>query len=537
MCADKSKQVRAYTSPLRGDVRAPPDVAANVAVCCLPVYRQSMAIYRLSAKVISKADGRSATAAAAYRAGALVVDRSTGLVHDYTRRAGVAESFLMAPCWAPAWVHDRETLWNTVQDAEKRKDAQLCREVQIALPHELGESQRAELLRNFVQRAFVDAGMVADVAIHLPDGNGSELNHHAHIMLSMRAIGTDGFGLKCREWNDKELLVNWRVMWEQMANKALSDAGIGVQIDCRTLEAQRADALAQGELEKAEALDRVPAKKIGWAAMKAVRWWRQNEDQKNGDVVMPARALAHIDVELANSAKAAAVSDLAKARAAMRAADEKAQSHMREANSNRLRQSQLSVLPVAELQRRIDALAVPSVEDLFNSLGPILAVKQKLQTAQHDSKLALDRADAARRQLVQANEEIDTWDRNRPIRKLLLSVGLFRDVDRENLIAKQREALRQVETFERARIAADALLSATKDETGRLSADPALKQRAADIHAEKVAAVAPQLAELQKALKVRQKWSQVGKAFLADDSENSDASAAGRPTPNSGPRL
>lgn len=90
--------------------------------------RRTIAIYRLSAQVISRSAGRSATAAAAYRAGVRLEDRRTGQLHDYERRSGVVHAEIMAPEQTPAWMLDRNALWNAVEIAEKRKDAQLSRE-------------------------------------------------------------------------------------------------------------------------------------------------------------------------------------------------------------------------------------------------------------------------------------------------------------------------------------------------------------------------------------------------------------------------
>jgi ATP-dependent exoDNAse (exonuclease V) alpha subunit len=193
-----------------------------------------VAIYRFSAQVIGRSSGRSATAAAAYRAGVEIVDVRTGELHDYTRRSGVDAAFIVAPESAPPWALDRASLWNAVEQAEKRKDAQLAREVQLALPHELTPAQREALVREFVQAQFVDRGMVADVALHAP-GKGDDRNHHAHVMLTMRTLGPDGFGQKARDWNDKALLEGWRVQWEQAANRALERAGVEARIDHRSL--------------------------------------------------------------------------------------------------------------------------------------------------------------------------------------------------------------------------------------------------------------------------------------------------------------
>jgi hypothetical protein len=171
--------------------------------------------------MISRSDGRSAVAAAAYRAGDRLTDTRLESVYDYTRKGGVVHSEIMAPETAPGWVHDRETLWNEVEAAEKRKDAQVAREVQLSLPAELSAEQRLALTREFVQENFVAKGMVADVAIHAPPRDGDDRNHHAHVMLTTREIGPDGFAGKNRAWNSKEQLQEWRENWANTQNKHL----------------------------------------------------------------------------------------------------------------------------------------------------------------------------------------------------------------------------------------------------------------------------------------------------------------------------
>jgi len=123
-----------------------------------------MAIYHFSAKMISRSSGRSSVAAAAYRAGLRLEDNRQGLEHDYSNRAGVHHTEIIAPEGTPDSLTDRATLWNSVEMVERRKDAQLAREVTVALPHELSDTQRASLVRSFVQEAFVDRGMIADVS-------------------------------------------------------------------------------------------------------------------------------------------------------------------------------------------------------------------------------------------------------------------------------------------------------------------------------------------------------------------------------------
>ena len=200
-----------------------------------------VAIYHLCAKPISRATGRSATGAAAYRAGETITDERTGLVFDYGKKRGIDHTEIMAPAHAPAWAHDRAKLWNAVEHAEKRKDSQVAREVEVALPTELNPDQQRELVREFARSQFVDAGMVADIAIHHAKGE----NPHAHILLTMRDIGPEGFGPKNRSWNDQALLQNWREAWAVQTNQALERAGHRVRIDHRTLAEQGVERIPQ----------------------------------------------------------------------------------------------------------------------------------------------------------------------------------------------------------------------------------------------------------------------------------------------------
>jgi ATP-dependent exoDNAse (exonuclease V) alpha subunit len=198
-----------------------------------------MAIYHLSADIVRRSAGRTATAAAAYRAAELIEDARTGLAFDYRRRSGVLHVEIVAPESAPAWMRDRAALWNGVEAAEKRKDAQLARDITLALPHELTPAQRLALVRGFVASTFVRQGMVADIAIHAPCRRDADArNHHAHILLTMRAIDGDSFGAKVRAWNDTALLEQWRAQWAEHVNRALEDAGERARVDHRSLAAQ-----------------------------------------------------------------------------------------------------------------------------------------------------------------------------------------------------------------------------------------------------------------------------------------------------------
>ena len=193
-----------------------------------------VAIYHFSAQIISRRTGRSSTAAAAYRAGEIVLDENTGEVHDYTRKRGVIRTEIIAPRGSPAWVFDRSQLWSRVELGENRKDSQVCREIEISIPHELTVLQGQLLMIGFVQSQFVAKGMVADIAFHRPGSKGDNRNFHAHVTLTMRKVVGDGFGQKERNWNSNALLQQWREQWAIHANRALEQAGHAARIDHRS---------------------------------------------------------------------------------------------------------------------------------------------------------------------------------------------------------------------------------------------------------------------------------------------------------------
>ncbi|MBL4746245.1 MAG: MobA/MobL family protein [Flavobacteriaceae bacterium] len=200
-----------------------------------------MADYRFSANVISRGKGQSSVASAAYRSSSRLVDERTGQIHDYTHKSGVTHSEVLTPEGTPEWMLDRAQLWNAIEAVERRKDAQLSREVQLSLPYELDPEQRKKLVLDFVQEQFVNQGMVADIAIHAPSKAGDERNHHAHIMLTMRELTAEGFGKKNRDWNKSENLTNWREEWAHHQNNALERHGHDVRVDHRSFEDQGID--------------------------------------------------------------------------------------------------------------------------------------------------------------------------------------------------------------------------------------------------------------------------------------------------------
>ena len=197
-----------------------------------------MAIYHFSAKVISRANGSSAVASAAYRAAERLHDDRLGRTQDFSNKAGVVHSEIMLPEGAPERLNDRATLWNEVEAGEKRKDAQLAREVEFSIPRELNQQQGVQLARDFVEKQFVDRGMVADLNVHWDYAEDGSHKPHAHVMLSMREVARQGFGQKVRDWNRTELLQGWREAWADHVNERLASLDIDARIDHRTLEAQ-----------------------------------------------------------------------------------------------------------------------------------------------------------------------------------------------------------------------------------------------------------------------------------------------------------
>ncbi|WP_054207078.1 Ti-type conjugative transfer relaxase TraA [Bosea vaviloviae] len=206
-----------------------------------------MAIYHLSMKPISRGSGRSAVAAAAYRAGERLTNERDGVTHDFTRRGGVEHSEIVLPGGSDAeWAKDRATLWNAAEAAEGRKDARVAREFEIALPHELNAEERLEATRTFAQGLADRYGTAVDVAIHSPHGETDVRNHHAHLLMTVRAVGSEGFLDKTSIERENKWLLSQglptssmqmreiRQSWEQVANERLAAAGLDVRIDHRS---------------------------------------------------------------------------------------------------------------------------------------------------------------------------------------------------------------------------------------------------------------------------------------------------------------
>ena len=237
-----------------------------------------MASYHCQVKSVSRGQGRSAVAAAAYRASARLECAREGRVHDYTRKRGVEAAFVVAPLGAPSWASDRERLWNAAEEAERRRNSVVAREWEVALPHELGPEQRRGVVVDFAQALAERYGVAADVAIHAPHPQGDQRNHHAHVLTTTRAMGADGLGAKTRVLDAQATrgaeVTAMRALWAELQNAALERAekerGLEERaldrVDHRSLAAQREAALERGEKVRAEELDRPAEVKLGPAA-------------------------------------------------------------------------------------------------------------------------------------------------------------------------------------------------------------------------------------------------------------------------------
>ena len=187
-----------------------------------------MTAWRMEAKIISRGDGRSIVAAAAYRARAKLQNERDGSVCDYRRRRGDhVRSEILLPPGAPPNFADRATLWNAVEAAEKRKDARLGREFQLGIPRELPPAVRDRLVRDWVRAELVERfGVPADVAWHTPKASDGGEQPHAHVLVPDRALTDGGLGrAKIREWNSVDQLEAWRASWAAACNKALEAEG------------------------------------------------------------------------------------------------------------------------------------------------------------------------------------------------------------------------------------------------------------------------------------------------------------------------
>lgn len=225
-----------------------------------------MALYHFNVDQVRRSAGQSAIAAAAYRAGERLYSDYYGEISDYTKKGGVICSEIFLPPNAPEEYRDRATLWNAVEKVEKHPQAQLAYSFDVALQNEFSLEENIALAREFVQQHLVGRGMIADLAIHVPDKESGIQNPHFHVMTTMRPLNADGsFGAKQRreymldengdrvrdedgnyvfnavhttDWHEPETLEFWREAWCQMVNDKFEEKGLPCRIDHRSYARQ-----------------------------------------------------------------------------------------------------------------------------------------------------------------------------------------------------------------------------------------------------------------------------------------------------------
>ena len=187
-----------------------------------------MALYHFSVKAISRADGRSVVACAAYRSGEKLTCEYYGKEQDYTRKTGVEFTNIYAPENTKSVLLDRSQLWNSVEKAERKKNALLAREFEIAFPSELNAVQRKKMLDELCQNLVKKHGVIVDAAIHAPhtDGGSDERNYHAHIMFTTRSISKTG-DFESKKYRDfsrddgTKTVSQWRSDFADLVNNQL----------------------------------------------------------------------------------------------------------------------------------------------------------------------------------------------------------------------------------------------------------------------------------------------------------------------------
>jgi len=213
-------------------------------------------MFRLAMPRISRAAGRSAPAAAAYRAGERIRDERTGKLHNYSQRTDVTHTEIFLPGHIKAgeaqWARDRSRLWNVAEVAEHRSNSVVAQEYQISLPHELTAPQRLELARKFSRELADRHGVAVDLALHDPRPDGDPRNFHAHLLATTREVGPTGLGAKTglqlsfdeglrRGLGGAGEMMAIRQRLAALTNDAYRAAGLDIRADHRSLAAQGID--------------------------------------------------------------------------------------------------------------------------------------------------------------------------------------------------------------------------------------------------------------------------------------------------------
>lgn len=234
--------------------------------------------YHCSIEPMSRSDGRSAVAAAAYRFGVSLHDERYAVTHDYSRKRGVECAFIVAPADAPEWAHDPERLWNEAERAEKRINSRVAREAELALPAFLSGRQRQAIVQEFAEELVKRYGVAVSAAMHAPSRDGDQRNYHAHIMFTTREVTPDGFGKKTRTLDDKKTgpqeITRLRELAADIINRQLAAVNSDIRVDHRSF--------------KDRGIEREPTTHLGPAASEMER---RGEQTERGDINREAQAV------------------------------------------------------------------------------------------------------------------------------------------------------------------------------------------------------------------------------------------------------
>lgn len=278
-----------------------------------------MALYRLEMQNVSRANGVSSVAKAAYRHRSVMIDKRTGEIHGEksANRDDLVYAEILAPDNTPDFLKKSSNdLWCFVEQTERRKDARTAKEFKITLPRDLSNEQNIELMKDFLLKSFVDKGIICDFVLHNDKDNK---NPHAHVMITTREIKPDGFGKKVREWDEEKTLHEWRKDWAKVQNRHLKNAGLKSRVSHRTLEAQKnimIDLAKKAEdakdfdksilyLAKAIELDRPPMQNL------SRKKWRSKEGQEQRKRDQAIRDKAREDARAVRVLRGVAVVDVA----------------------------------------------------------------------------------------------------------------------------------------------------------------------------------------------------------------------------------
>jgi len=368
-----------------------------------------LAIYHCTTKPITRSTGRSSVAAAAYRSGSELVDQRTGVVHDYTRRSGVVSAEIVMPDGGTA---DRSQLWNAAEAAEKRKDSRTAREWIVALPAEVGEVGRKELAHDFAQVIADRYGVAVDVAIHRPDQEGDQRNHHAHLLTTTRQVsrGENGieFGKKTAlELGDKDRakagiegrsahdIEQLRECWADLTNRALEREGRVERIDHRSL-------VDQG-------IDREATTHLGPVATDMERRGKASD---RGD--------GNRQIATNNSGReqlTAQIIDLAAERDRRRPVGQ-------DQSSTEIRSD------IEQYKRKHGPLPFMRVADVADKLDSVIGARRRLDALEHQRTSTLHGRD-------QAENEIARWKEQNPMRARMATIGL----GKSSYLSKRQELI------------------------------------------------------------------------------------------------